>query len=50
MDIDHLWSSTIAGAFTGGILAALARMSIFTLVLGVIIRTLLIVQCDRNDN
>ncbi|KAK3837765.1 MAG: hypothetical protein JOS17DRAFT_731785 [Linnemannia elongata] len=25
MDIDHLWSSTIAGAFTGGILAALAR-------------------------
>ncbi|KAG0279321.1 hypothetical protein BGZ95_001570 [Linnemannia exigua] len=25
MDIDHLWSSTCAGAFTGGILAALAR-------------------------
>ncbi|KAG0297682.1 hypothetical protein BGZ96_005346 [Linnemannia gamsii] len=25
MDIDHLWSSTVAGAFTGGILAALAR-------------------------
>ncbi|KAG0301950.1 hypothetical protein BGZ97_002545 [Linnemannia gamsii] len=25
MDIDHLWSSTVAGACTGGILAALAR-------------------------
>ncbi|KAF9121323.1 hypothetical protein BGW39_010634 [Mortierella sp. 14UC] len=25
MDIDHLWSSTCAGAFTGGILTALAR-------------------------
>ncbi|KAF9205445.1 hypothetical protein BGZ49_004013 [Haplosporangium sp. Z 27] len=25
MDIDHLWSSTIAGAFTGGILSALSR-------------------------
>ncbi|KAF9115603.1 DNA-binding protein rif1 [Mortierella sp. AM989] len=25
MDIDHLWSSTVAGACTGGILSALAR-------------------------
>ncbi|KAF9093270.1 hypothetical protein BGX23_003497 [Mortierella sp. AD031] len=25
MDIDQLWSSTLAGAFTGGILSALAR-------------------------
>ncbi|KAF9927702.1 hypothetical protein FBU30_002966 [Linnemannia zychae] len=25
MDIDQLWSSTLAGAFTGGILAALSR-------------------------
>lgn len=40
MDIDQLWSSTIAGASTGGILSALARMSFHIRSLQIMKRTI----------